>query len=78
MARFKPNPSIAERGGLKAYMEWLGLDYELFHSLRISIGDKYTSIAQALSKKANLKEPLRPQRIKEWCRVDDLEHKVNG
>jgi hypothetical protein len=73
MARYKPNPSIAERGGLEVYLTGLGIDYELFKTLRNTIGDKYTSIAVALSKKAKLTEPLRPGRVKEWCRVDDQE-----
>lgn len=73
MAKYKPNPSIAERGGLEPYMTAEGFDYRLFKRLRTDIGDKYTSIAQALSKKASLKKQLRPQRVKHWCRVDDQE-----
>lgn len=73
MARYKPNPSIAEQGGLEPFLVTRGIDYQLFKSLRADIGDKYTSIAQALSKKAKLKKELRPQRVKHWCRVDDQE-----
>lgn len=58
---------------MQAYLTELGIDYKLFRSLRTSIGDRYGAIAAALTKKANLKKPLRPQRVKHWCRVDDQE-----
>jgi hypothetical protein len=87
MPRYKA-PTIAERGGLEAYMTEQGYDYKLFRSLRNSIGDRYGAIAEALSKKANLmldrsaikKKPLRPQRVKHWCRVDaqEQEDKKHG
>lgn len=73
MAKYKPNPSIAERGGLEPYMTAEGFDYRLFKRLRTDIGDRYSAIANALTKKAKAKKPLRPQRIKSWCRVDDQE-----
>lgn len=72
MARYKA-PTIAERGGLEAYMGELGVDYKLLCSLRTDIGDRYGAIADALTKKAKLKKPLRPQRVKHWCRVADQE-----
>lgn len=72
MSRYKA-PTIAERGGLKVYLTELNIDYTLFKTLRSSIGDRYGAIADALSKKADLKKPLRAQRIKHWCRVDDQE-----
>lgn len=72
MPRYKA-PTIAERGGLEAYMLSLHLSYELFKQLRSSIGDKYSVIAAALTKSAKLKKPLRPGRVKHWCRVDDQE-----
>jgi hypothetical protein len=79
MPRYKA-PTIAERGGLEAYMIEQGYDYKLFRSLRTSIGDRYGAIAEALSKKAKHKKPLRPQRVKHWCRVDaqEQEDKKHG
>jgi len=77
MAHYNPNPSIKERGGLEAYMTDIGIDYALFRSLRDGIGDRYKAIADALTKQAKLSKALRPQRIKEWCRVDD-EEKADG
>ncbi len=74
MSRYKA-PTIAEQGGLEAYMAKLGYDYKLLRSLRSTIGDRYGAIAQALTKKSKDKKPLRPQRVKHWCRVDDQEQK---
>jgi hypothetical protein len=72
MPRYKA-PTIAERGGLEAYLTSLNLSYALFKQLRSSIGDKYSVIAAALTKDAKLKKPLRPGRVKHWCMVDDIE-----
>lgn len=75
MTRYKA-PTIAERGGLKAYLTELGIDYELFRTLHSTIGKKYKVIADALTDsadKSKLTTRLRPQRIKFWCEIDDQE-----
>jgi len=70
MPRYKIQ-SIAERGGLKVYLTSIGVDYDLFKKLRDLYPDKWSTIANGLSK--GLKEPLKPGRIKSWCQVDNGE-----
>lgn len=69
MARYKA-PTIAERGGLRLYLESIGVDYGLFKLLRKSKQNN-SSIGRALS--VDRKKQIKPATVKHWCRVDDQE-----
>jgi len=67
--------SIKERGGLKPYLESEGLDYDLFKQLRALYPDRWSVIAEGMSKEliATNKKPISSWRVKNWCHEDDEE-----
>lgn len=64
-------PTIRERGGLRVYLTSLGVDYDLFKTLRDLNGQTNSSIAKSLS--TGREKAFRASTIAHWKRIDDNE-----